>query len=590
MVRAPNDYYRISSSDRAPLRIGLLLDSGRVIPAFVARVVEDIKASNFAGIELLIVRNNAKKVAPDPPPNSRSFRLLRHILDPKLRRHLLYELYLRLDARMKPVADPLAIVDCTASLRRVEIIEVEPAGDKLVQSLPSDVLEKIRLKDLDVLIQFRFDLLHGDILKATRYGVWSYHHGDDEFYRGSPTHFWELYERCPLSGVTLQVLGEESGQGLVLCKSLFATERTLSVSRNRYTPYWGSSDLIIRKLNELHQFGWEYVRERALSSTPYKGKRDVYDTPTNQDMLPWLGPILLKKAISYPFRRETVQHWRIAIRVNGKPLFDSNSDSDSESDFSGFRWIDAPKGHFWADPFAFEHEGKCWSFLEDYSYEKKRANIACAEISPQGELGQPMLCLDHPSHHYSYPHIFRVGSEIFMIPESCDSNSVDLYRCHRFPNHWVREVTLLEGKFVDTTIWENEGLWWFTTTSAEPSSAAGCLLLFYSTSLTGTWHFHPANPISTDIQRNRGAGRVFRSGDRLIRPSQSCAPTYGYSFAFNEITELSKQRYSERPLKTISPEHWQGVAGVHTYNRLGNVELIDGRTPVPLKRVELSKR
>ena len=177
-----------------------------------------------------------------------------------------------------------------------------------------------------------------------------------------------------------------------------------------------------------------------------------------------------------------------------------------------------------------------------------------------------------------------------MIPESCDSNSVDLYRCHRFPNHWVREVTLLEGKFVDTTIWENEGLWWFTTTSAEPSSAAGCLLLFYSTSLTGTWHFHPANPISTDIQRNRGAGRVFRSGDRLIRPSQSCAPTYGYSFAFNEITELSKQRYSERPLKTISPEHWQGVAGVHTYNRLGNVELIDGRTPVPLKRVELSKR
>jgi hypothetical protein len=594
MVRAPNDYYRISGSGRAPLRIGLLLDSGRAIPAFVARVVEDIKASNFAGIELLIVRKNAGEVAPDPLPNSRSFRLLRHILDPKLRRHLLYELYLRLDARMKPVVDPLAMVDCTTSLRGIEIIDVEPVGEKLVQSFPADVLDKIRLKDLDVLIQFRFDRLRGDILKATRYGVWSYHHGDNEFYRGGPTHFWELYERSPLSGVILQVLGEELDGGLVLCKSLFATERTLSVSRNRYTPYWGSSDLIIRKLNELHQFGWEYVRERALSSTPYKGRRDVYDTPTNQDMLPWLGPILLKKTFSYPFRRETVQHWRIAIRVNGKPLFDSCSDSysasDSESDFSGFRWIDAPKGHFWADPFAFEHEGKCWAFFEDYSYEKKRANIACAEVSPQGELGQPVLCLDHPSHHYSYPHIFRVGSEIFMIPESCDSNCVDLYRCHRFPNHWVREVTLLEGKFVDTTIWENEGLWWFATTSAEPSSAAGCLLLFYSTSLTGTWHFHPANPISTDIQRNRGAGRVFRSGNRLIRPSQSCAPTYGYSFAFNEITQLSKQRYSERPLTTITPEHWPGVAGVHTYNRLGNVELIDGRIPVPLKRVELSKR
>jgi len=30
----------------------------------------------------------------------------------------------------------------------------------------------------------------------------------------------------------------------------------------------------------------------------------------------------------------------------------------------------------------------------------------------------------------------------------------------------------------------------------EPNAAAGCLLLFYSASLTGDWRFHPANPIS----------------------------------------------------------------------------------------------
>jgi hypothetical protein len=39
--------------------------------------------------------------------------------------------------------------------------------------------------------------------------VWSYHHGDNEFYRGGPPHFWELYEKAPLSGVILQVLTEE---------------------------------------------------------------------------------------------------------------------------------------------------------------------------------------------------------------------------------------------------------------------------------------------------------------------------------------------------------------------------------------------
>jgi len=82
----------------------------------------------------------------------------------------------------------------------------------------------------------------------------------------------------------------------------------------------------------------------------------------------------------------------------------------------------------------------------------------------------------------------------------------------------------------------------------------------------------------------RGAGRVFRSGHRLIRPSQSGAPSYGYSVAFNEITELSPQRYSERPLRNITPEYWKGISGVHTYNFAGNIELIDGRTSMRSKR------
>jgi hypothetical protein len=430
MICIPNNYFRISSVDRPPLRIGLLLDSHDEIPAFFARIIEDIKASNFAGIELLVVRKTAGNSAPGRPPNSRALRFLRHISDPKLRKRLLYDLYLRLDARLKPANDPVAKVDCRDLLSGIETLEVEPVEKKFVHRFPADALEKIRAKDLDVLIRFGFNILHGDILKAARYGVWSYHHGDNEFYRGGPSHFWELHEGSPLSGVVLQVLTEELDAGLVLCKSLFATERTLSVSRNRYTPYWGSSDLIIRKLNELHRFGWDYVLERTIPFAPYQGKRSIYRTPSNRDMLSWLGPILLKNAIRYPLRKETVQHWRIASRVNGKPLHNS----DSDADFSGFLWIDPPQGHFWADPFAFEHQGKCWAFFEDYSYKEKKAGIACAEVSPHGALGPPVLCLDHPSHHYSYPHIFRAGSGIYMIPESFDSNSVDLFRCHQFSN------------------------------------------------------------------------------------------------------------------------------------------------------------
>jgi hypothetical protein len=580
MLTVPQRYYLSSSASRAPLRIGLLLDSPDRTSAFFAKIIEDIKASDFARIELLIVRKTSEKATAVGPSSAPA--LLRHVTNPRLRKYLLWNYYLRLDARMKPANDPLAVVDCSNLLSGIKTLEVEPLGKKFVQRFPADAIEKIRAENLDVLIRFGFNILHGDILQAASYGVWSYHHGDNEFYRGGPPHFWELVEGSPLSGVILQVLTEELDAGTVLGKSLFATERTMSVSRNRETAYWGSSDLVIRKLNELHRFGWGHLLERAIPSTPYRGKRKLYKTPTNRDMLPWLGLILLKKASPSRFRK-TVQHWRMAVRVNGKPLYQSESDAD----YPGFKWIDSPRGHFWADPFAFENQGKCWAFFEDYSYQQERALIACAEVSSRGELGLPVPCLQHPSQHYSYPHIFRAGSEIFMIPESLDSNSIDLFRCREFPEQWVREATLFEGKFVDTTVWQHDGLWWLTTTSAQPSSRAGCLLLFYSTSLTGEWHFHPANPVSTDIRTNRGAGRVFSSSNRLIRPSQACAPSYGYSLTFNEIVGLSPQHYSERPLKTITPDHWPGLSGVHTYNAVGNVELIDGCSFVPRKRVQL---
>jgi hypothetical protein len=123
------------------------------------------------------------------------------------------------------------------------------------------------------------------------------------------------------------------------------------------------------------------------------------------------------------------------------------------------------------------------------------------------------------------------------------------------------------------------------TTSADPNPRTACLFLFYAESLTGEWRFHPANPISTDVRNNRGAGRIFRAGERWIRPSQSCCPLYGYSFTLNEINALSTEHYAESPLRTVTPEAWKGLCAVHTYNWVRNIELIDGARMLPLQQV-----
>jgi hypothetical protein len=578
-VLSSRSLWRTSPSSNAPLRIGLLLDGVRM-SRFFATIIEDIQASTFAKIELLVFRKPAGE--PPAPPTSRFSKVAKRLLNADLRRHALYDQYLRLDERKKPVNHPLEIVDCSKLLAGIERIEVEPVGKKFVHRFPSEALQTIREKKLDVLLRFGFNILKGDILKAARYGVWSYHHGDNDFYRGGPPHFWELCENAPLSGVILQVLTEDLDAGLVLCKSLFATETTVSVSRNRFPAYWGSADFVIRKLNELHRFGWDRLLERAVPAAPYQGKKKIYRTPTNLEMVRWLAPVVAKKAVRLLLSpKAQVQHWRIGVRLNAPHLFEQTGSPA----LNGFRWLESPPGYFWADPFVVEHAGRPWAFFEEYSYPQRRAHISCAEIAADGSFLSPTRCLVNDRYHYSYPHVFRAGGDLFMVPESYDSNTVDLYRCEDFPAKWELVTTLFRGRFVDTSIWQHDNTWWLMTTTADPDARSGILLLFYSDAVTGPWHFHPANPISTDIRNNRNAGSVFATESYLVRPSQNCAGLYGRDLSLNQITELTKERYAERRLLTLEPDPSSAINGIHTYNWCGKVELIDGQTTTPLRRV-----
>ena len=153
----------------------------------------------------------------------------------------------------------------------------------------------------------------------------------------APPHFWELVEHNPLSGVMLQVLSEELDAGLVLCKSQFNTLATLSASNNRFAAYWGASAQVIQKLNQLHRFGWEHLERHAVPPATYKGKYKIYRSPTNTQVARWLGPVLLKKAASYYFRRNRIDYWRIGLRRGQPALFQSGSTDQ-------FQWLTSPKG------------------------------------------------------------------------------------------------------------------------------------------------------------------------------------------------------------------------------------------------------
>ena len=392
-----------------------------------------------------------------------------------------------------------------------------------------------------MLIHFGSTSSHEGLRTAARFGVWSYCHGDTERYRGGPACFWEVFEGNPLSGVVLQVQFGGPEESIVVCKGIVATSPGLSAARNRYAPYWTANAFMIQKLHELHEHGWESVRSRAVVPEPYRGRKSVYAAPTNREMIRWLVPAVAGRIIQRLTRRPRAPHWRLAIRRCNRSLLDG----DSTPDMSGFLWIESPRGRFYADPFLIEHSGKTWLFFEDFDYATRRGRIAAAEIDDDNRMHEAVTVLTKP-YHLSYPCVFRDGADLFMIPETGENGTVELYRCLDFPNNWTLEKVLVRERAVDTTVWIEDGRYWFFVTFVEPRSRGTQLWLFSADSLTGVWTPHPANPISTDVRNSRGAGALFRHDGKLFRPSQDCGERHGRSFSFNEIVTLTPDRYEER--------------------------------------------
>ena len=580
--RVDSSLYLKVPSEKPTLRIGLLLDSV-FLPRCVAEVVDHIGKSNFAKVELLIYNTEAQTEESEPKqPRSIARKIIETFTDSKQRKRFLFSLYQRWDLRnIEDSNDPLALIDYSDKFKQIESLSVTPIRKRFVHRFPPEAIDQIRSKKLDILLRFGFNILRGDVLTAAQFGIWSYHHGDNDYYRGGPAYFWEVYEGNPISGAILQVLTEELDAGKVLCKGLFSSDSgRLSHAKNRLQPYWGASTFIIQKLCELQKYGWEHIQQNMVKPAPYLGKKKIYSTPTNWEMLQWLGPLILQKAYLKLVRQPKIQHWMLAVRTGASSVMDTAPSPV----LSGFRWIESPKGQFYADPFLIEVDGKMWVFYEDYDYAKKYGKISCSELR-QGELGKPVTAIDRPTYHLSYPCVFRDGGKLFMIPESDSLGTVDLYRCVQFPDTWEVEKELYRGHAVDTTIWIEHGIYWFFVTIWEPRGGATQLWLFHADSIDGKWTTHPASPLSTDVRYSRGGGAVFKHNGKLFRPSQDCSKIYGGSFTLNEIVVLDRNNYQEQPFVTVNPDWGDEWVGTHTYCRLGDVEIIDGCRSSPLRNI-----
>ena len=247
--------------------------------------------------------------------------------------------------------------------------------------------------------------------------------------------------------------------------------------------------------------------------------------------------------------------------------------------FWRFKKIIPPRDRFWADPHVFFKDDTYYIFIEEYIYEKKKAHISLIEMQQSGKYSSPVKILEEPF-HLSYPHVFDHNGTLYMIPETQQANSINLYECTDFPNMWKHQATLLDSvDAVDSTILFYKNKWWLFTNIAEPegTSINNELYLFYSDNLVShNWNSHPLNPIISDVRGARPAGKILERNGKLYRPSQCCSPWYGYGIKLNEIVVLTENNYLEREIAFIEPKWDKKLNGVHTLCHENRLTMIDG--------------
>ena len=487
-------------------------------------------------------------------------------------KHALYRLYERVDyKRYRAANDALAACDLRKQLAGVPVLEAVPERTKFTDRLDEDALQQIRSYRLNVLFRFGFGILRGGILGAARWGVWSFHHGDNRVVRGGPALFWEIFEGHPVSGTTLQILTEELDGGRVIYRGQAATHKS-SLYRNRNANYWKAAEFALRRLRDLDRRGFGFIESLASYNEQEPYTRRLYRTPTNAQMLQFaarvLGRWLARRADAW--RHGARQQWFLAVR----PRSEERGFASGES----YRLLRPPTDRFYADPCVVERAGRSFLFFEDFRYKENKGVISCIELDANGAAGEPVEVLRLPC-HLSYPFVFELEGAHYMIPETQQKRTVELYRATDFPTGWVLETVLLTGiHAVDATLLARDGRFWlFVGISNGLYSNSEELGLFMAESLTGPWRPHPLSPVVCDVRCARPAGALFEEDGRLIRPAQDCSRAYGYATTFQEVVTLNEEMYEERALARLEPGWVARNRGSHTYTRSENFEAIDGK-------------
>ncbi|MHC1550434.1 glucosamine inositolphosphorylceramide transferase family protein [Phyllobacterium sp. K27] len=419
--------------------------------------------------------------------------------------------------------------------------------------------------NIDVAVRLTAKALPQACLGQIEFGEWSLDFVDNAANGHDWTGFWEVKERAALTLVQLVAHLNLEPQPLVIASARYNTK--YSAALNGAFTKEKSVLLLLRELRRLAE-----TRKLVTSSTmpPVKART----APQLGDSMAYLGQ--LGRNICEKLAIRTRATVGLNARSWGVYMGDGSIENFAPDKAKPLKLAD---GMWAADPFLFRWQDQDYVFFECFPDNSQNAWISVARLS--GTEAEFLGTCLRTSYHLSYPFIFNNGSDIYMIPETHQTDRVEIWRCTQFPLRWELHSTALEGKSpADTTMFKAKGQWWLLTSLSDHHTFMDHSSELYAFAVDGpdlkTVIPHKRNPviIGSDIARN--GGRVHIVGDRVFRPSQcNSHGVYGYGLNIQEITRLDAEDYAEETIKLVRPDFMNGIVGCHHLDTLGTRFVID---------------
>jgi len=451
-------------------------------------------------------------------------------------------------------------------LNSVETIYLQPKSKGFLDIFSSNDAKKIRTYNLDILLRHEFNIIRGNILDSSKYGIWSFHHGDNSINRGGPPGFWEILLNQTAVGVTLQQLTPELDGGLVIDKAFFNYH--WSFVKTKTMIFEASVSLLFKNIEQL-QIGNYAPKESLVYYNP------LYIIPNISKVMKYIFSFYFKLINKF---FEKMNSLLFGVRYDCWSLFIGKGDFLNYTLFR-LKPVNLPKNEFWADPFIYNYNGDNYVFFENYSYTSKKGKISCGKI-----VGNDLVDITNVlnlEYHLSYPFIFEDEDDIFLMPETSANNRLEIYKCINFPNKWELYSTAFEGeKVADASIYvdANRQKWLFVNKQDDLNSPNDSELFIYKIDSLKLDYLEPhkQNPVIINSKTARNGGAVFKYKDEVYRPSQAnIQAIYGRALNINKIKKLNIEEYVEKTIVTTYPNFKKGLISMHHLHQSDGLFVID---------------